>query len=138
MEELVPLLVTVTILSMLFSLTLFISQVQPVKVLVAAAARNCARAGVETLSSGRGLHQAQMTAIDTALAGTAVDPGGLAVRAYAEDAWGRGRVFVCETEYRIFVSQLPLVGWFYGRDAVILQSRVALTIEPYKSRWEDR
>jgi hypothetical protein len=136
MEELVPLLVAVTVLAMVFSLTMFISQVQPVKVLVAAAARNCARAGVETLSAGRGLYQAQVTAADTALASTAIDPEGLAVRVYAEDSWGRGRVFVCETGYRIPVGHLPLVGWFYGKDEVTLQSRVALSIEPYKSRWE--
>jgi hypothetical protein len=138
MEELVPLLVVITVLALVFSLTLFISQVQPVKVLVVAAARNCARAGVETLSSGQGLRQAQMTAIDTALAGTAIDPYGLVVRTYAEDRWARGMVFVCETEYRIPVGQLPLVSWFYNKDEVVLQSSVALSIEPYKSRWDSR
>ena len=137
MEELVPLMVAVLILAMVFGLVLFVSQVQPAKVLVAAAARNCARAGVETLSVGRGLDQATATAVETALAGTAIDPAGLTVWAYAETAWGRGRVFVCEAAYNVRTDHLPMVGWFYPRGYVPLRARVALDIEPYQSRWAE-
>ena len=136
MEDLVPLMVVVLVLAMLFGLVLFVSQVQPVKGLVAAAARNCARAGVETLAAGRGLEQAQLTAVETALAGAAIDPHGLAVRAYAETVWGRGRVFVCETAYSVRVDHLPMVAWFTGRPAITLRARVALAIDPYQARWE--
>ena len=104
--------------------------------LVAAAARNCARAGVETLAAGRGLDQAAATAVETALATTAIEPGGLGVRAYSENVWGRGMVFVCETGYNVRVDNLPLVGWFYPRRYVPLRARVSLDIEPYKARWE--
>jgi len=140
-EDLVPLITVTLLLAMLFGLVVFVSQVQPVKVLVVAAARNCARAGVETLAAGRGLDQATVTAVETALggaegAGTAFDPEGLAVRAYAETVWGRGRVFVCETGYNVRVDHLPLVGWFYPDAYVPLRARVALSIEPYKARWE--
>jgi len=135
-EELAPLIVAVLVLAMLFGLMLFVSQVQPAKVLVAAAARNCARAGVESLASGRGLEQATVTAVETALAGAAIDAAGLEVRAHTENVWGRGQVFVCEAGYNVRVRDLPMVGWFYPRDAVPLRARVALTIEPYKARWE--
>jgi len=77
--------------------------------------------------------------VETALSGaegSAIDPEGLAVRAYAEDVWGRGRVFVCETGYDVRVSHLP-VGWFYDAPSVPLRARVALSIEPYKARWEE-
>jgi len=137
MEELVPLLMVILVLGMFFGLVLFVSQVQPAKVLVVAAARNCARTGVETLAAGRGLDQALVTAVETAAAGTAIDPTGLSVHAYAEDAWGRGRVFVCETGYNVRVSHLPLVSWFYPEGHVPLRGRVSLSIEPYKSRWEE-
>jgi hypothetical protein len=136
MSDLVPLMVAVLVLAMLFGLVLFVSQVQPAKVLVVAAARNCARAGVETLAAGRGLEQAQVTAVETAMAGTAIDPQGLAVRAYAEDRWGRGLVFVCEAGYNVRTDHLPMVSGFYPGDHVPLRARVALDIEPYKSRWE--
>jgi hypothetical protein len=136
MDDLVPLIMVTLVLAMVFGLVLFVSQVQPAKVLVAAAARNCARAGVETLAAGRGLEQARITAVETALAGTSVNPQGLAVRAYAESTWGRGRVFVCEAGYNVRVSQLPMVGWFYPGDYVPLRSRASIGIEPYKSRWE--
>jgi hypothetical protein len=139
MEDLVPLIVAVLILAMLFGLVLFVSQVQPAKVLVVAAARNCARAGVETLSAGRGLDQAVVTAVETAGVsdpqGLAINPQGLAVWAYTAD-WDRGQVFVCETGYNVRVSHLPIVSWFYPKGYVPLRARVALSIEPYKSRWE--
>jgi hypothetical protein len=135
MEELVPLMVVVLILALVFGLVVFVGRVQPAKVLVAAAARNCARAGVETLAAGQGLEQAQVTAVETALAGTAIHPAGLELRAYAADAWGRGRVFVCQAGYSVRVSHLPLISWFYPQGSVPLRAEVALDIEPYKSRW---
>ena len=135
-EDLVPLIVSVLVLALILGLVLFVSQVQPAKVLVVAAARNCARAGVETLAAGRGLDQALVTAVETAATGAAIDPAGMAVRARAENVWGRGQVFVCEAGYNVKVSHLPLVGWFYPRGAVPLRARVALDIEPYKARWE--
>jgi hypothetical protein len=135
-EDLVPLMVTALILALLFGVVMFVSHVQPVKVLVHAAARNCVRAGVETLAAGRGLDQAAVTAVETALAGAAIRPEGLMVRAYAANEWGRGQVFVCETGYNVRVSHLPMVGWFYPAGYVPLRARVALSIEPYKSRWE--
>lgn len=138
MEDLVPLMMVVLILALLLGLVLFVSQVQPAKVLVAAAARNCARAGVETLAEGRGLNQAVVTAVETALSGGegGISPDGLSVRAYAQTLWGRGRVFVCEAGYGVRVSHLPLVGWFYPDHSVTVRARVALNIEPYKSRWQ--
>ncbi len=136
MEETVPLIVVVLLLAMVLGLVLFVSQVQPVKVLVAAAARNCARTGVETLAAGRGLDQATVTAVETALAGTAINPTGLGVRAYAANVWGRGQVFVCEAGYDVRVSHLPMVSWFYRGGPVPIRARVMLDIEPYKSRWE--
>ena len=69
-------------------------------------------------------------------AGTAIDPYGLEVRAYAAQEWGRGRVFVCEAGYNVRVDHLPLVSWFYSSEHVPLRARVLLWIEPYKSRWE--
>lgn len=135
MEDLVPLILVLLLLVFLFGVAMFVSHVQPVKVLVVAAARNCARAGVETLAAGRGIDQAVVTAVETAAEGTAINPAGLAVRAYAEDVWGRGRVFVCEAGYSVRVSDIPLVGWFYPGDSVPLRARVALSIEPYKARW---
>lgn len=137
MTDIVPLIMVILLLVLLFGLATFISHVQPVKVLVAAAARNCARAGVETLAAGRGVDQAVVTAVETAAQGTAINPEGLAVRAYTEDVWGRGRVFVCETGYNVRVSDVPLVGWFYHGEYVPLRARVALSIEPYKARWEE-
>lgn len=138
MQDLVPLLVAVLILALLLGLVLFVSHVQPAKVLVVAAARNCARAGVESLSEGRGLNQALQTAVETAAAGTAIDPEGLMVRAYVEGGlWRRGRVLVCETGYNVPVSHLPMVSWYYTDGYVPLRARVALSIEPYKSRWAE-
>jgi hypothetical protein len=137
MSDLVPLLLVVLLLALIFGLVLFVSQVQPAKVMVVAAARNCARAGVETLAAGRGLLQAQETAVETALATPSVNPNGLGVRAYAETVWGRGRVFVCETGYNVRVDHLPLVDWFYPGSYVPIRARVSLNIEPYKSRWEE-
>ena len=139
MDELVPLILVLLMLVLVLGVVTFVAHVQPVKGLVASAARNCARAGVETLAAGRGLLQAEQTAVETALAGVGggIDPGGLTVRAYAADVWGRGRVFVCETRYGVKVSAVPLVGWFYPHDHVDLRARVALSIEPYKARWEE-
>jgi len=54
---------------------------------------------------------------------------------YAETTWDRGRVFVCETGYAVRTDHLPMVSWFYPRGYVPLQARVALSIEPYVSRW---
>jgi hypothetical protein len=136
MDDLVPLMLVVLVLAMLFGLVTFVAQVQPAKVLVAAAARNCARAGVETLAAGRGLHQATATAVETALSGTAIDGDGLAVQVHTENVWGRGQVFVCETGYNVEVGDLPLVGWFYPADHVPLRAKVSVWIEPYKARWE--
>jgi hypothetical protein len=141
MGDTVGLIAAVTILALLVGVVLFVGHVQPAKVLVAAAARNCARAGVETLAAGRGLAQARATAVETAWAGLggttglAIDPEGLVVQAYAEEVWGRGRVFVCETGYGVRVDHLPLVGWFYPGSHVSLRARAALTIEPYEARW---
>jgi len=135
MEDLASLIIVTLALVLVLGVVTFVSHVQPVKVLVAAAARNCARAGVETLAAGRGLLQAEQTAVETALAGSAINPDGLAVRAYAETVWGRGQVFVCEAGYNVRVMDVPLVGWFYPRGAVLLRARVALSIEPYKARW---
>ncbi len=143
MEDLVPLILVLLLLVFLFGVAMFVSHVQPVKVLVVAAARNCARAGVETLAAGRGIDQAVVTAVGATgpvaptAEGTAINPAGLAVRAYTEDVWGRGRVFVCETGYNVRVSDVPLIGWFYPKSYVPLRARVALSIEPYKARWEE-
>ncbi len=137
MHDLVPLIVVVLVLAMFLGLVLFVSQVQPVKVLVHAAARNCVRAGVETLAAGRGLEQAQVTAVETALAMTSMNPDGLAVRAYTEEVWGRGQVFVCEAGYNVRVDHLPMVSWFYPAGYVPLRARASLSIEPYKARWEE-
>jgi len=140
MQDLAPLLMTVLMLVLLLGVVTFVANVQPMKVLVVAAARNCARAGVETLAQGRGEAQASATAEETAgLAvpeGLPFDPQALAVDARVEDeVWGRGRVFVCETGFNVRVDHIPLVGWFYAGEYVPLRSRVSLSIEPYKARW---
>ena len=152
MQELVPLLVTVLILALLFGFITFVANVQPAKVLVHAAARNCARAGVETLSQGRGLNQAKITAVETAGSSQDMgfDPTGLGVQAYTcsqvdwpdncgwdtmTDNWDRGLVFVCEAGYNVKVDHIPLVYLFYPKGYVPLRAKVGLTIEPYKSRW---
>ena len=137
MEDIVPLLLVVLLLVLVLGVVTFVARVQPAKVLVVASARNCARSGVETLAAGRGLPQALITAVETARAGTAIDPTGLQVQAHAEERWGRGRVFVCETTYRVEVGDVPLIAWFYPKDQVTLTSRASLSIEPYKSRWEE-
>ncbi len=107
---------------------------------MASAARNCARAGVETLAQGRGLDQALVTAVETAGAtdpqGLGIAPEGLMVRAYTADVWGRGRVLACEAGYDVVVGGLPLLRLFYADNVVPIRSRVSLSIEPYKSRWE--
>lgn len=136
MSDLVPLMLVVLLLALILGLVIFVGQVQPAKVMVTSAARNCARAGVETLAAGRGLLQAQQTAMETALATPSINMQGLGVRAYAETVWGRGRVFVCETGYNVRVNHLPLVDWFYPGSFVPIRARVSLDIEPYKSRWE--
>ena len=135
MEDIVPLLMAILILALMLGLVMFVSHVQPVKVLVVSAARNCARNGVETLAEGRGLDQALTTAVETAAAGSAIDPAGLQVRAYTEDVWGRGRVFVCETRYNVRVDLIPMVHVFYDQESLPITSRASLAIEPYKSRW---
>jgi hypothetical protein len=135
MEDLAPLLMVLLILVFLFTLVTFVGQVQPVKVLVVSAARNCARSGVETLAEGRGMKQALTTAVETAADGTSIDPAGLEVRAYAETRWGRGRVLTCETGYNVATGNLPLLDWFYTGDYVPIRAKVSLSIEPYKSRW---
>jgi O-antigen ligase len=140
MDDLVPLVLVLLVLALLFTMVMFVGHVQPVKVLVAAAARNCARAGVETLAEGRGLPQALDTAVATAGVGMpgdrAISAGGLRAVAYTENVWGRGQVLVCETSYNVDVSTLPLVPLFYSGQYVPLRYRVSLTIEPYKSRWD--
>jgi len=137
MSELVSLMMVLLLLAMVFGIVIFIAHVQPVKVLVTASARNCARAGIETLAAGRGLRQAQVTAVETARLGTAIDPDGLQVVTGTERDWGRGRVFFCEVGYGVRVDTLPMVAWFYPERAVPIRSRVSLSIEPYKSRWEE-
>ena len=135
MEDLAPLLMVLVILVFMFTLVTFVSQVQPVKVLVVSSARNCARAGVETLAEGRGMEQALTTAVETAAGGTSIDPAGLEVRAYTETRWGRGRVLTCETGYNVATGNLPLMDWFYKGEYVPIRAKVSLSIEPYKSRW---
>ena len=136
MEDLVPLILVLLMLVLVLGVVTFVSHVQPAKVLVHAAARNCARTGVETLAAGRGMDQAVTTAVETAVSGTAINPGGLEVRAYPETVWGRGQVFVCEAGYNVRVDHLPLASWVYPGSSIPLRARVALDIEPYKSRWE--
>jgi hypothetical protein len=137
MEDLAPLLMVLVVLVLLFAMVVFVSQVQPVKVLVVSSARNCARAGVETLAEGRGMEQALTTAVESAADGTSIDPAGLEVRAYTEDVWGRGRVLICETGYNVKTGTIPLMDWFYPHDYVPIRAKVSLSIEPYKSRWGD-
>ena len=137
MEDLAPLLMVLLVLVLLFAMVIFVSQVQPVKVLVVSAARNCARAGVETLAEGRGMEQALTTAVESAADGTSIDPAGLEVRAYAETVWGRGRVLTCEAGYNVATGTVPLMDWFYPGEYVPLRAKVSLSIEPYKSRWEE-
>lgn len=135
MEDLAPLLMVLLVLVLILAMVVFVAQVQPVKVLVVSAARNCARAGVETLVEGRGMEQALMTAVESAADGTSIDPAGLEVRAYAETVWGRGRVLTCETGYNVRAGTIPLMDWFYPGEYVPLRAKASLSIEPYKSRW---
>ena len=135
MEDLVPLMMVLLLLAMIFGLVNFVAQVQPVKAMVHTTARNCARAGVTTLNAGRGINQASVTAMETALAGTFFDPAGIGVRVYPETVWGRGQVFVCEVQYNVRTSHLPMISWFYTDGTIPLNARVSMTVDPYQSRW---
>ena len=137
MEDTVSLLLVVLLLVLILDIVTFVARVQPVRVLVVAAARNCTRAGVETLAADRGMHQALFTAREMARSGTAIAPDGLGVTVYIDDQWGRGRVLVCEVTYRVRVDDVSLLGWFYEKDHVECKARASLSIEPYKSRWQE-
>ena len=135
MEELVPLLMVLLLLAMIFGLVNFVAQVQPVKALVHSLAYDCARAGVATLNSGRGLTQAGATAVEAASMGAYYNPAGLYVEAYPDTVWGRGQVFIGEVHYNVRTDHLPMVSWFYPNGYVPLSAQVSMTIEPYQARW---
>ena len=62
-SNIVGLLWSVFVLAMLVGFAALVALAQPAKVAVNAAARNCARNAVESLSAGRGLGQAAQTAV---------------------------------------------------------------------------
>ncbi len=130
------LIFAVFFLALLLGLGVFVAHVQPVKVAVQAAARNCARMAVETLSQQRGPEQALTAAYET-LARQNFDPAYAVVTFEQGGEWDRGQVIGCRVQYAVDVGWMPFVGLFYGGDSVPMEAVAMSRVEPYKSRWED-
>jgi len=70
------------------------------------------------------------------LQGWRLSPDHGAVRLYYND-WDRGTSLTCRVGYKVRVSDIPLVGWFYsGGGGVRVQAATTLRVEQYKSRWD--
>ncbi len=131
------LILAVLILSLLLGLGVFVAHVQPVKVAVHAAARNCARMAGESLAEGRGVDQGHVAAYQT-MANMSFDPTFVDVLIQqGEYGWDRGQSISCHVRYAVDVGWMPFVGLFYPGEAVYLQGTSALRIEPFKSRWDE-
>ena len=122
-------------LALLLGLGVFVAHVQPVKVAVHAAACNCARMAVETLSENRGPDQGYAAAVQT-MAHQNFDVKGLEV-IFERNTWDRGETIACRVRYAVAVDWIPFVKLFYENGAVPLEGVSTLRIEPYKSRWEE-
>ncbi len=133
-SQTIALIFSVIVLLMLIGMGVLVSHVYPVKVAVHAAARNCTRMGVESLSQGRGVDQAYTAAYQT-MAHHNFDPQYVQV-VIQHDGWDRGGVVTCRVRYGVDVSWMPFVGSLFD-DAVRLEGAAASRIEPYKSRWEE-
>ncbi len=133
-SQLVGMMFAVLLIAMLLGLAALVAHVYPAKVAVHAAARNCARMGVESLSQDRGVNQAVFAARQT-MAHHNFDPEYLQV-VIEHNAWDRGGSVVCRVRYGVDVSWLPFVGALFD-DAVRMEGKAASRIEPYKSRWDD-
>jgi hypothetical protein len=131
----ISLIFAVLFLAMLLGLGVFVAHVQPVKVAVHAAARNCARMAVATLSEGRGPDQGYAAAYQT-MASQNLDVGGLEV-IFEHGAWGRGETIVCRVRYSVAVDWMPFISLFFEGRGIPLEGVSMLRIEPYKSRWGD-
>jgi hypothetical protein len=135
--QVLTLILAVLILSLLLGLGAFVAHVQPVKVAVHAAARNCARMAAESLAEGRGVEQGHVAAYQT-MADMSFDPAFVDVLiVQGEYGWDRGESISCHVRYAVDVGWMPFVDLFYSGQAVYLQSSSALRIEPYKSRWDE-
>ena len=128
-------LVLIFFLCMVVGFAALVALAQPAKVAVHAAARNCARMAVESLSAGRGLTQAAQTAIYS-LQNQNLEAEHAEVT-LAAGAWGRGEAVTCRVVYHVPTGDLPMVGWFWSGATLPVKSSVTLAIEPYKSRWWD-
>jgi hypothetical protein len=129
----ITLIFAVFFLVLLLGLGVFVAHVQPVKVAVHAAARNCVRMAGESLAQGRGPEQGYYAAYQT-MAGHNFDPAYVDV-VVQQGVWDRGHAIACRVRYAVDVSGLPFVSLFYGEGAVPLEGVSLLRIEPYKSRW---
>ena len=131
----ITLVFAVFFLALLLGVGVFVAHIQPVTVAVHAAARNCARMGIETLSEARGPEQALAAARET-LAFQNFDPARAQIT-LEHYTWDRGEMVTCRVRYAVYVGWMPFVRTFYGGDAIPLEGVASLRIEPYKSRWEE-
>lgn len=126
-------LVLIFFLCMVVGFAALVALAQPAKVAVHAAARNCARMAVESLSAGRGLSQAAQTAV-LSLQNQNLEAEHAEVHLSA-NTWGRGEAVTCRVVYHVPAGDLPMVGWLWTDPTLPVESSVTLDIEPFKSRW---
>lgn len=131
----ITLVFAVFFLALLLGVGVFVAHVQPVKVAVHAAARNCARMAGESLAEGRGVYQGYSAAY-LSMAHHNFDPEHVEV-VIERGTWDRGYTIACRVRYAVAVDWMPFVSLFYGESSVPLQGSSLLRIEPYKSRWAD-
>ena len=131
----ITLIFAILFLALLLGLGVFVAHVQPVKVAVHAAARNCARMAGESLAEGQGTYQGYVAGyqtlvhqnFDVAYADIEIQQG----------TWDRGETIACRVRYAVNISWIPFASLFTGEGAVSLQGVSALRIETHKSRWEE-
>ena len=125
----------VFILALLLGLGVFVAHVQPVKVAVHAAARNCARMAGESLAQGQGTYQGYVAGYQTLVhQNFDVEHADIVIQ---RGLWDRGKTIACRVRYAVDVSWMPFVSLFTGEGTVSLEGVSALRIETYKSRWEE-
>jgi hypothetical protein len=115
----------------------------PVKPVVWAAARECARWAVESLDPVQGQEQGIAAAQDV-LAGSNLRRGDPTInisyinRANGLTEWVRGTEVTCTVTYPIDTSGFTVTGFFGSPSALSLSSSVTLSVEPLKSKWQPR
>jgi len=134
-QSVIELVLILPLLVAIFAILVFFGRVLYVRLAVEQASFDGARAAIESLNAGRGPDQGYATAYAT-LQGWRLSPGHGAVRLYYND-WDRGTGLTCRVGYKVRVSDIPLVGWFYsGGGGVRVQAATTLRVEQYKSRWD--